>query len=399
MCPTSHTIFGSVTPPDNLSLPLSIQRTLKRSIGLRMPLELIYERYFVPQSRKTIFVQHASLFQDIVIRCVRYAFARIPARIGAVFFSKPVSLPFIRFRMFRHGYLNYPIQFKEVIRPGLRGVQIIGNLQSEPDVVVLYCHGGGFSMGSTYFYLEFLMAWASLLKSRGHFQNPAIFAVEYTLVPKATFPTQLDEVLEGYRYATNMVKDRYPGRVCIAGDSAGATLTLTLLLKIAADGTEANRPAFATLISPWCVLIDEMNRNTPSDYLDVESLRLYARQYIGTTVSDDFPSLDRMEHKPSSTKDWLASPGLCKDLEIWKRASPKRGYHFVYGSEEVFARSARELVKLIRSAGVAVEVSESLGAIHAWPVVSLFLKDSIEDRLAGLHEMVDTMQLRMLDCT
>jgi hypothetical protein len=49
-----------------------------------------------------------------VIRCVRYAFAYIPAEIGRVFFSKLVALPFLRFRMLRHGYLKSPIHWHGV---------------------------------------------------------------------------------------------------------------------------------------------------------------------------------------------------------------------------------------------------------------------------------------------
>ena len=58
-------------------------------------------------------MQQASPFQDFVIRCVRYAFAKIPASIGRVFFSKYVALPFLRFRMFRHGFVRSPVPWEE----------------------------------------------------------------------------------------------------------------------------------------------------------------------------------------------------------------------------------------------------------------------------------------------
>ena len=57
----------------------------------------------------------------------------------------------------------------------------------KPDLVVYYLHGGGFSMGSSYFYLEFLISWLTLLRQRG-FKYPAIFALEYSLVPDQVFP-------------------------------------------------------------------------------------------------------------------------------------------------------------------------------------------------------------------
>ena len=81
---------------------------------LRLPYDFVKERYFTPLESRTPFVQRATPFQDIVIRCVRYAFANMPAYIGRVFFSKAVSLPFLRFRMLRHGYIRSPLQWREI---------------------------------------------------------------------------------------------------------------------------------------------------------------------------------------------------------------------------------------------------------------------------------------------
>jgi len=81
---------------------------------IKLPLGLIYDRLLINHRYRTPFVQQASWFEDIAIRCLRYAFAYIPASIGRVFFTKPVSLPFTRFRMLRYGYLRSPIKWREV---------------------------------------------------------------------------------------------------------------------------------------------------------------------------------------------------------------------------------------------------------------------------------------------
>lgn len=83
---------------------------------LVLPYQFIRERYFTPFECRSPFVQRATVFQDIVIRCVRYAFAFMPAFIGRVFFSKAVSLPFLRFRMLRHGYVTSPMRWTEINR-------------------------------------------------------------------------------------------------------------------------------------------------------------------------------------------------------------------------------------------------------------------------------------------
>ncbi|KAK4949315.1 hypothetical protein LTR10_011933 [Elasticomyces elasticus] len=346
---------------------------------LVLPYQLIRERYFTPQARKSPFVQHATLFQDVVIRCVRFAFSSIPAIIGKVFFSKNVALPFLRFRMLRHGFWKSPIYWREVDRKGMKGIYMVHDEARRPDVIVYYCHGGGFSMGSAYFYMEFLFAWVSLLKDAGY-SNPALFALDYTLVPQATYPTQLQETLAGYKYCLAIAEDS--SRICVSGDSAGATLILSLLLCLSnyANGMKNKMPGLAIPISPWAVIVNENHHNTASDYLDKDSLHLYGSQYIGTKAT---------------SKDPLVSPGDCKDLTWWRRASPSLGWFFVYGAEEVFASDARDLVTMLRRGGMAVEALEEQGWIHAWPVVKLFLCNGQDERQSGLRAMVDFMRERL----
>ncbi|KAF2763332.1 alpha/beta-hydrolase [Pseudovirgaria hyperparasitica] len=345
---------------------------------LKMPCQLVVERFFTRREQQSPFVQRASLFQDIVIRCVRYAFAYMPAYIGRVFFSKPVALPFVRFRMFRHGLRKCPIPWVEVKRPGLSGIWLAHDQTKKPDVVIYYCHGGGFSMGSCYFYIEFLVAWVTLLKNAGY-ENPALFALDYTLVPDACYPTQVQQAFSGYEYVLSIVGES--SRICVGGDSAGGTLILSMLLYMGEHSDYKSRlPALATLISPWVTLVSPKNRNTRSDYLNSDSLELYGRQYAGTQVSISDP---------------MVSPGNCKDLDWWMRASPKKGWYFQYGSEEVLGPELRDLITLLYNGDVELDVSEEHGHVHAWPVASLYLGETRNERLHGLQNLVGAIKRRM----
>ncbi len=272
--------------------------------------------------------------------------------------------------MLRHGYTQSPIQWKDVELGKTRGIYIACDHAVKPDLLIYYCHGGGFSMGSAYFYLEFLLAWVSILKVTGY-QNPAIFALEYTLVPDAAFPTQLEETVAGYEYCCSLVDDHT--RICVGGDSAGATLILSLLLHNAQrTDYEKRKPAFAILISPWTTLFSSQNRNTPSDYLNSQSLHLYGSQYAGST--------EKLE-------DPLVSPGVCKNRTWWAKASPTAGYGVAFGSEEVLGPELRDLVVLLRQSGCGVSVREEPGSIHAWPVVTMFLSDTQAERQKGLKDL------------
>ncbi|KAL1839937.1 hypothetical protein VTJ49DRAFT_981 [Mycothermus thermophilus] len=349
---------------------------------IHLPLSLIRERYpyLAPQrdgrneeAKRRAFLQspqRASVFADIVLQCVRYSFVHIPPRITRVFLSKEVALPYLEFRLLRNGYLGSPVPWGEVNENGLRGIWITHDPRTKPDIVIYYAHGGGFAAGSPYFYLEFLLTWVSVLRGAGY-ANPAIFALEYTLVPDATYPTQVDEALKGYEHVLAEVKD--PSIVVVGGDSAGATLMLCLLLRLglgadveaedwdrdneeegivdpnAADKKPALRlpkPALAVLISPWPTLVSDRYRNTAIDYLDAEQ--------------------------------------LCRDVSWWKRASPSKGVFVTYGTEEVLAPETEMLVDMLKKAGALAGVEAVLGGIHVWPVAAMFLVRSKKDRIAGL---------------
>lgn len=344
---------------------------------LQLPYHFIRERYLSKREVQSPFVQNATIFEDIVVRCVRYAFARIPASIGRVFFSKWVVYPFFRFRLLRHGYLTSPIRYSEIVRNGVQGLWISSDPPKDldkPDIVVYYLHGGGFSMGSSYFYLEFLIAWLTTLKAKG-FRYPAIFALEYSLVPDETWPRQFEETRAGYSFLCDYMGDG--SRICVSGDSAGATLILSLLLRDERLGDALPRPGLAVLLSPWTHLTSDLNKNTPSDYLDSDSLHIYAGQYAGK----------------ASVEDPLISPG--RTNTGWQLAAPINGYHIIYGAEEVFAPGIQETVKSMKRSAATVETTRKDAGIHAWPVVDLFLANSLEHRLSGLSRMAEIVHSKM----
>ena len=276
----------------------------------------------------------------------------------------------------------------DVLKGGVRGLLITRDRDATHDVVVYYVHGrrceqehesplglirspgGGFSMGSPYFYLEPLLVLYALLTPR--YKHPAVFALEYDLVPDSVWPTQVTQVKRGYHYVSSLVGGDC-GRICVSGDSAGGTLVLSLLLKLSFGSRPSNfspNPGYAVLLSPWVTLHSEYNRNTASDYLDADALHKYACQYAGNQL-----------YNPE------VSPGCCNNMSWWKGASPQRGLHINYGSEEVFAPEIARLFKRLRKAGVKVSVNEEPGMIHAWKIARLFLGATLRERLRGMDDI------------
>jgi len=243
-------------------------------------------------------------------------------------------------------------------------------------------------MGSPYFYLEFLLSWLDLLRDAGY-ENPSIFALDYTLVPDGSFPKQLNEAIAGYEHVLSTVGDAR--RVCVSGDSAGATIILSLLLHLANPHHHVRlmggirewrleKPVLAVLISPWVTLVSERHQNTRSDYLDIKTLHTYSQEYAGDYASPDDP---------------LLSPGRCKDVLWWYQACPSHGIYLEYGTEEVFAAEIEDLVRFWEENGVEVSSRGQRGGIHVWPVASLFLSDGSARRLEGLKNIVQQIRGRV----
>lgn len=242
-------------------------------------------------------------------------------------------------------------------------------------------------MGSSHFYLEFLLTWLSTLIQAGY-RNPAIFALDYTLVPDAAFPVQLGESIRGYDHVLAVAGD--PSRVCVGGDSAGALLMLSLLLHLGGNGVNGvdhndqpgpvPKPALAILISPWVTLVSTRHKNNSSDYLEVQHLHRYGLQFAGGRIPEN---------------NFLVSPGSCKDKSWWKRSRPLAGIFVTYGEEEVLAEDIEDWVRTLREAGVIVGTKRERGGIHAWPVASLFLSSNRSERLDGLMTITEEIRIRI----
>lgn len=301
-----------------------------------------------------------------------------------------------------------------------------------PDIIVFFVHGaslhhvyeaapqvhlltdalgGGFVLGSSHFYLEFLLAWAALLMegSSGderseNYSNPAIFSLDYTLAPDAVFPAQIDEAAHAYAHILSTAAQGDPARVVVAGDSAGGAIVLSLLLRLSQTPPPSlplrlslplplPLPGMAVLISPWVSLWSHRYRRSANDYIDAESLVRYAALYEGKAVSQ----LGLLATKTKAGVDPLLSPGHCHEDKWWRRACPSKGMFVTYGEEEVFAPEIRAWADRLQADDVDVQTSVDGGGlgVHAWPVASLFLARSNAWRFGGLRRIVKELKRRM----
>ena len=108
------------------------------------------------------------------------------------------------------------------------------------DAALLYLHGGGYVIGS-------LDSHRHLAAEAGRAAGIAALALDYRLAPEHPFPAAVDDALAGFRFLLG--RGISPGRVAIAGDSAGGGLVVAAMLAIREAGLP--QPGCGWCISPW----------------------------------------------------------------------------------------------------------------------------------------------------
>jgi epsilon-lactone hydrolase len=106
--------------------------------------------------------------------------------------------------------------------------------------VVLYVHGGGYVIGS-------LDSHRHLVAEIGRASGCRALSLDYRLAPEHPFPAPVEDTLAAYRFL--LESGIKPGRICIAGDSAGGGLVVAAMLAIRDAGLP--QPGCGWCISPW----------------------------------------------------------------------------------------------------------------------------------------------------
>ena len=108
------------------------------------------------------------------------------------------------------------------------------------DAALIWLHGGGYVIGS-------LVSHRHLVSEAGRAARIWALALDYRLAPEHPFPAAVEDAVSGYRYLLS--RGIRPGRIAIAGDSAGGGLVVAAMLAIREAGLA--QPACGWCISPW----------------------------------------------------------------------------------------------------------------------------------------------------
>lgn len=150
------------------------------------------------------------------------------------------------------------------------------------DSVILYCHGGGFQIGSVRSHLGLVSRLAAAAQARALFP-------EYRLAPEHRYPAAADDITAAYRWL--LAQGIAAHSIAIVGDSAGGALALSCAIA----GREAglNLPGCIVLISPWLDLSmqgDSYETRADQDiFSQPAQLKSMARTYLARQVAPEDP--------------------------------------------------------------------------------------------------------------
>ncbi|KAA1426384.1 alpha/beta hydrolase [Nocardioides antri] len=123
--------------------------------------------------------------------------------------------------------------------PSVRGEWVRGPRARRDDAVILYVHGSAYTLCSA-------RTHRGITTRLSQATGLPVFACDYRLAPRHRFPSAADDVRAAYEWL--LAEGHDPGRIVLAGDSAGGHLVVDLALQLLQEG--ARPPAVLALFSP-----------------------------------------------------------------------------------------------------------------------------------------------------
>ncbi|MGH7781316.1 MAG: alpha/beta hydrolase [Candidatus Binataceae bacterium] len=213
------------------------------------------------------------------------------------------------------------------------------------DRVILYLHGGGYVAGSITTHRAMVARIARASQARA-------LLIDYRLAPEHPFPAAVDDAVAAYRWL--LAQGCKPGKIVIAGDSAGGGLSLAALLKL--RDLQVTMPVAGVGISPWTDLEgtgESVKSNAAIDpMVTQENLAASAKMYYAN--HDPKHPLVSQIHA-----DFRGLPALLIQV----------------GESEILLDDATRVAARAKAAGVSVELETWPEMIHVWHVFAKILPE------------------------
>jgi acetyl esterase len=236
------------------------------------------------------------------------------------------------------------------------------NSQSPAPVVVFY-HGGGWSIGD-------LDTHDAVARAHAVAAEAIVVSVDYRLAPEHPFPAGVDDCWAALRWvgehASELGGD--PGRIAVAGDSAGANLSAVMTHLARDNGGPAL--AFQLLWYPSVtgdLSLPSFTENADAPVLDRDVISAFLQWYVPDVDLSDPSSLPVML-APASAGDFTGLPPA----------------YIATAEHDPLRDDGGRYAELLSSAGVPAELSNEPTLVHGFVSVALVVPAAADATNRGL---------------
>jgi monoterpene epsilon-lactone hydrolase len=237
-----------------------------------------------------------------------------------------------------------PIQCEPVVANGVPAEWICPR-GATPARTVLFLHGGSFNSGS-------IVSHRTLAGNVALAAGARSLLIDYRLAPEHPFPAAIEDARAAYQWL--LAQGITPRQLVVAGDSAGGTLVLALLVQL--RDQRQPLPAAGVCLSP-----------APDLTFSSESWTFNARKDLMLDARKERKSVE-IYLKGADPRGPLASPSFA-DL------SGLPPLLIQIGSHELLLSDAERLGERARAAGVDVTLEVWPGMQHEWQFAADFLPE------------------------
>ncbi|MBI5680429.1 MAG: alpha/beta hydrolase [Methanobacterium sp.] len=166
---------------------------------------------------------------------------------------------------------NHALKVEEEKIGEINGFKIYAENASD-DHIILFFHGGGFTIGSTKDHLDLC---GKISKASG----ACVFSIDYRLSPEYKFPAAVQDCLKSYLCLLKQGID--PSKIILAGISSGGTLVLSTLLSLKDNGVKL--PAGGVCMSPVVDMLFQGHSvvtNRGKDWITPHRLNVLTKMYL-----------------------------------------------------------------------------------------------------------------------
>ncbi len=235
------------------------------------------------------------------------------------------------------------------------------NAPHNPDILLIYIHGGGFIAG-------FIEQGTYFIKAMLNRIGCNAIAIDYSLSPEVLFPHAINQIVDVY---TEIIKKQDPKKIILAGESAGGNLCMALLQKL----RELNlpMPKMCVNASGFMDLTfsgESHQNNEDTDYsLSLTQLKYMAKAYICGDNNDN--------HYKFKLLNPLASP-------VFADVTGFPPTFFSASTDELLYSDTVKVVEKYKQAGIKHQLELNEKTFHAHLIMGDFYEESkvTTDKLA-----------------